>query len=76
MNEVALGQVFLPVLRCVIPPVLQTGEAWEPSEKLCSFGTRVALERKVLSFFFRLNIIVYSGARAHTGSEMLLVCKG
>ena len=29
----------------------QTGESWEPSNKLCSFGNRGALDRQVLPLF-------------------------
>ena len=59
VDKVALGQVFFfrvfPFSTVnIIPPMLllpgQTGEAWEPSKRQCCFGTRGALDRKVLSF--------------------------
>jgi hypothetical protein len=52
IGHVAMGQFFLWVLWfspvSIIPPMLhtmllpetQTGEAWEPSSKQCSFGNR------------------------------------
>jgi hypothetical protein len=66
VNNVALGEAFLRELRfspvsvhhCSILFFIYTlllpkgymGEAWEPSKKQCSFGSRGSFDREVLSF--------------------------
>jgi len=68
--NVALGQIFLPVLQsplsvsfhqcCTLIFIYMLllleghiGEVWEPSKKLCSYGSHWALKRKVLPRCFR-----------------------
>jgi hypothetical protein len=44
-------QWSLLIIICVLPlPGGPTGETWEPSKKQCCFGSRGALDRKILPF--------------------------
>jgi hypothetical protein len=44
--------MIIPLLPTyLLLPEGQTGEAWEPSKKQCSFGKRRALDRKVFPHF-------------------------
>jgi hypothetical protein len=64
VDEVPLGQAFLPVLRfssvrifividMLLLPEGQTNEAWEPSKKQFCFGIQTAWNRKVISISVR-----------------------
>ena len=78
VNEVPLGQVFLPVLRYIIPPMLHThllhvaltvrtnGRILGTFRKAVLFGTSGALDRTAQPFLSSLNTMSYGGARARS----------